>query len=255
MLSPYVKTPSLCPAVTKTPSEGESSSVIKRATFAGKGRGSVGDGFRSPGEAFRQQGRKEEWAVDMDDAARFVGRAINGPVGHGLRRGLDGAEGCHGIFEGIKRVDEAVTLFSQKAAGTRSAPADEEQVSRQPQRDVPVTDAGRVNADEPRVMKRRARRIQFGKKRQCIKRRFAYSSGQGTEVRLDVPIAWLAWYLTMPSIGSAVMACRSCGLGIQGGDAFLSSLTDAAFGNDPVMSLFGVTSNAQFRAGVSSGQI
>ena len=32
MLSPYVKTPSLCPAVTKTPSEGESSSVIKRAT-------------------------------------------------------------------------------------------------------------------------------------------------------------------------------------------------------------------------------
>lgn len=32
MLSPYAKTPSLCPAVTKIPSEGESSSVIKRAT-------------------------------------------------------------------------------------------------------------------------------------------------------------------------------------------------------------------------------
>ena len=124
--------------------------------------------------------------MDVDDAARFVGRAINGPVRHGLRRGLDGAEGCHGIFEGVKRADEAVTLFSQKAAGARSAPADEKQVPRQPQRDVPVTDAGRVNADEPRVMKRRARRIQFGKKRQRIKRRFAYSSGQGTEGRLDV---------------------------------------------------------------------
>lgn len=32
MLSPYAKTPSLCPAVTKTPSEGESFSVIKSVT-------------------------------------------------------------------------------------------------------------------------------------------------------------------------------------------------------------------------------
>lgn len=130
----------------------------------GKGRGFRRRRIPESGEAFRQQGRKEEWAVDVDDAARFVGRAINGPVRHGLRRGLDGAEGCHGIFERVKRADEAVTLFSQKAAGARSAPADEKQVPRQPQRDVPVTDAGRVNADEPRVMKRRARRIQVREK-------------------------------------------------------------------------------------------
>ena len=40
--------------------------------FTGKGGGSVGDGLRSLGEAFRQKGRKEERAVDMDDAVRFV---------------------------------------------------------------------------------------------------------------------------------------------------------------------------------------
>ena len=94
-------------------------------------------------------------------------------------------------------MDEAVTLFSQKAAGTRSAPADEEQVSRQPQRDVPVTDAGRVNADEPRVMKRRARRIQFGKSASASSAVSRIPAGKVRRYVSTSPIAWLAWYLTM----------------------------------------------------------
>ena len=131
----------------------------------GHGRGSIGRVFRRMRPAPREQAVKERAAVHMNDALDPGVFGINRAVGHGFGRRPDRAFTLNTIFIRIKRGDQTIPRFTENAFSAGSGSADDKPVALRAKGKVSESYSVRVNPDQAKVVKFRARGVKFSEQR------------------------------------------------------------------------------------------